>query len=229
MSILTEYCSRHAYKALEGRLRPQMLSNRSTINEDEENMENPIAKFNKWWEDALNNTPLKQKSAVCVSTINSDGFPTGRFVDLKEVTEKGFKFCTFLDSNKGGQIAVNSKIAMTVWWDHVGLQVRVVGNAQALTQQEATLFWESRSREAQLTTLCSNQSQFLENEIVLSQQLLNTEELYQDRLIPKPSNWGGFSIQPVSIEFLTFNDNRLHLREFFEVGSGDWSKVLLQP
>ena len=192
-------------------------------------MENPISKFNKWWEAAINDTPLRQKSAVCVATINNEGYPTGRFVDLKGVTEKGFTFCTYLDSNKGMEISANSKVAMTVWWDHVGLQVRIVGSAVALAEQEAMKFWGARSRDAQLTTLCSRQSQNLESETVLSEQLAKVDTLFYDKDVPKPDNWGGFTVEPVSIEFLTFNDNRLHFREFFRVRKGHWSKVLLQP
>jgi pyridoxamine 5'-phosphate oxidase len=201
----------------------------SCISENGEKMEHPIVKFNKWWEAALKDTPLKQKSAVCVSTIDNNGFPTGRFVDLKGVTENGFTFCTYLDSKKGIEISANSKIAMTAWWDHVGLQVRVTGFALALAEEEATQFWELRSRDAQLTTLCSKQSQNLESETLLSEELLKAKELFRGKNIPKPYNWGGFTIQPLTIEFLTFNDNRLHLREFFEINSGDWSKELLQP
>ena len=194
-----------------------------------EDMEHPVVKFNQWWKVALDNTPLKQKNAVCVSTVDSDGFPAGRFVDLKAVSEKGFTFCTYLDSKKGVEISANSKIAMTVWWDHVGYQVRVTGFALSLSEKDATRFWESRSRDAQLTTICSLQSQILESEEVLQEQLLTAREKFSSEEIPKPNNWGGFTIQPISIEFLTFNDNKLHLRELFEFNNGEWNKRLLQP
>lgn len=55
-------------------------------------MDNPITKFENWWQEALINSPLQQQSAVCVSTIDEDGFPSGRFVDLKSASEKGFVF-----------------------------------------------------------------------------------------------------------------------------------------
>ena len=83
-------------------------------------MDNPVSKFRNWWQKALYDSPLKQKSAVCVSTVNEDGFPVGRFVDLKSVGEDGFVFCTYLHSAKGKHIAHTPKVSMTVWWDHVG-------------------------------------------------------------------------------------------------------------
>ena len=58
-------------------------------------MNNPIEKFNDLWQQALLDSPLQQKSAVCVSTINAEGFPESRFVDLKKVDEQGFVFCTY--------------------------------------------------------------------------------------------------------------------------------------
>lgn len=53
-------------------------------------MNNPTDKFKIWWQEALAESPLQQKSAVCVSTIDEQGFPTARFVDLKSVGENGW-------------------------------------------------------------------------------------------------------------------------------------------
>ena len=193
-------------------------------------MGNPITKFREWWKTALVQTPLKQKSAVCVSTVGQDGFPSGRFVDLKAVDEEGFSFCTYLDSEKGRHITANPKVALTVWWDHVGYQVRVKGTAEPIPEEEATKHWMTRSRDAQLTTLCSEQSQVLESEEVLQKQLAEVEARFRGVNVPKPTNWGGYRIKPLSIEFLTFRDSRLHKRELFQIDeTGAWQMSLLQP
>ncbi|WP_223229869.1 pyridoxine 5'-phosphate oxidase C-terminal domain-containing protein [Pseudoalteromonas piscicida] len=47
--------------------------------------------------------------------------------------------------------------------------------------------------------------------------------------MPRPKNWGGYCINPISIEFLTFAKTRLHLRESFERNGGQWKKQWLQP
>ncbi|MCH8552184.1 MAG: pyridoxamine 5'-phosphate oxidase [Natronospirillum sp.] len=195
-----------------------------------QNMEHPISKFKKWWQAALNDSPLKQKSAVCVSTIDQDGFPSGRFVDLKTVDEEGFTFCSYLDSEKGVHISANPKVALTLWWDHVGYQVRVKGVAEPISEEEAISHWRTRSREAQLTTLCSRQSQELKSSEALHEQLAEAETRYQGTEVPKPANWGGFRIRPDSIEFLTFSDDRLHKRELYDrEDAGTWRMKLLQP
>ncbi len=192
-------------------------------------VDNPITKFESWWKDALAESPLHQKSAVCISTVDERGFPAGRFVDLKAVSDSGFIFCTYFDSAKGQHIARVPKTALTVWWDHVGYQVRVVGLAQVISDAEADCFWHSRSRSAQLTTTAFEQSEPLNLESELTTRLEESSVQFADRRVPRPTNWGGYRIKPVSIEFLTFRESRLHLRELFEFKSDGWVKQLLQP
>ena len=192
-------------------------------------MEDPILKFKHCWQRACQDSPLRQKSAVCISTINQDGFPEGRFVDLKALDEQGFVFCTNLDSSKGKHIQFNAKVAMSCWWDHIGLQVRVVGYAEPICEQAATAFWQSRNKEAQMATLCCQQSKELKSESQLFERFAAVSEKHTSAAIPKPSNWGGFVVRPVSIEFLTFRESRLHLRELFRLNDKQWQKSLLQP
>jgi pyridoxamine 5'-phosphate oxidase len=192
-------------------------------------MENPIEKFQVWWKRALLNSPLQQKSAVCVSTIDEDGFPSGRFVDLKSVDEDGFVFCTYLDSVKGKHIQKNPKVAITVWWDHVGYQVRIIGEAAPINESEAVDFWKTRSRSAQLTTTAFQQSQPLIEEQELTTRMQTVTNKFVDMEIPKPVSWGGYRVHPLTIEFLTFAESRLHLRELYRRQDGVWDKRLLQP
>jgi len=189
----------------------------------------PLKKFKEWWNKALINSPLSQKNAVCISTIDKYGFPSGRFVDLKSAGEEGFVFCTYLDSMKGQEIKINPKIAMTIWWDHVGLQIRVIGKIRELPRSTAQQLWLSRSREAQLTTVCSQQSQRLDDKDQLVKQLDEAREQYKEKIIPKPNNWGGYIIEPLKIEFLQFKESRLHTRELFEKTDSKWTKQFLQP
>ncbi len=192
-------------------------------------MNNPIEKFNDLWQQALLDSPLQQKSAVCVSTINAEGFPESRFVDLKQVDEQGFVFCTYYDSNKGQEISRNPKVSLSVWWDHIGQQVRVVGLAEQISEQAAIQFWQTRSRSAQLTTLGCEQSQPLTSESALVEQFDKTQQKFEGKEVTKPQNWGGYCIRPVSIEFLAFAESRLHLRTRFTKKNDVWTKMLLQP
>lgn len=192
-------------------------------------MENPLEKFQQWWNLALPNSPLQQKSAVCISTIDENGFPSGRFVDLKLLDEHGFVFCTYLDSAKGKHIKQNPKVAITIWWDHVGYQIRVIGEATSVGEADAIEFWKSRKRSAQLTTTAFQQSQPLIEEAESAKRMqIITGEL-TNKEIPKPDNWGGYRVRPNSIEFLTFAESRLHLRELYKLEGNAWIKTLLHP
>ena len=192
-------------------------------------MQHPLDKLTDWWQQALTNSPLQQKSAVCISTVDPQGFPAARFVDLKSVNKDGVTFCSYLDSAKGHHLQHNPKISMTIWWDHVGYQIRVLGLAEPISAQVADDFWQTRSRSAQITTTTFMQSAPLANEDELMNRFEQTSMSYADKPIPRPQNWGGYVIKPISIEFLTFKQNRLHLRELFELRSGNWQASLLQP
>lgn len=203
--------------------------------------ENPIPIFIQRWQTALQDSPLQQKNAVCVSTINEDGFPDGRFVDLKQVDDAGFIFCTDLDSQKGHDIRNNDKVAITAWWDHVGYQIRITGRASQIDEELATIFWQTRSRSAQLTTSCFTQGLPIADAEAVTQKFTDFADKNSEKTIAKPLNWGGYRVTPQIIEFLTFKESRLHLREKFTRTKNltgqitltgqdnDWQKQILQP
>ena len=188
-----------------------------------------INKFQDWWRQAKGDQSLKHKGAVCVSTIDEFGFPNARFVDLKAATEEGFTFCTFFDSRKGIEMERCPKVALTIWWEGVGYQVRVQGTAARISRSMAGEYWRSRTRDAQVTTLCSRQSQPLVSDQQLLDQFSALRASFGEAEIPVPDNWGGYTIDPVSVEFLTFKEDRLHVREQYVHVEGQWNRQLLQP
>ena len=66
-------------------------------------------------------------NAICISSVDSMGMPNGRFVLLKEVTEKGFLFYTNLKSQKGLELFESGKGALTWWSRAQNKSVRVQG------------------------------------------------------------------------------------------------------
>lgn len=188
-----------------------------------------IGKFQGWWNQAKADPSLKHKGAMCVSTIDEFGFPNARFVDLKAATDDGFTFCTFLDSKKGIEIEQCQKVAQTIWWENIGYQVRIQGRAARISRIMANEYWQSRNRDAQLATLCSSQSQPLISGQMLLSQLSTLRATFGDAEIPVPDNWGGYVVEPVSVEFLTFKEDRLHFREHFFRNDKHWNRQLLQP
>ena len=111
----------------------------------------------------------------------------------------------------------------------MGYQIRVVGVAEFISEVEADNYWQSRNKSAQLTTTAFEQSAALNSEHELEKRLQEITVEYTGKIVPRPANWGGYRIKPVSIEFLTFQESRLHRRELFELKNNGWFKQLLQP
>jgi pyridoxamine 5'-phosphate oxidase len=191
--------------------------------------QHPINIFKEWYGYALEGSPLQHPKAVCVSTIDQNGIPEARFVALKEVSEKGFTFCSALDSPKGISINANPNVALTFWWDHIERQVRIQGKALPISNAEADQFFAERRRDAQLTSLVSKQSNVLENPEILEQQLQEFTTQLAGKPVPRPDNWGGYHVNPVRMEFLKFQENRLHERTLFIHNGYGWTSCLLQP
>lgn len=185
-------------------------------------------KLNSVWEAAKQNSPLSQKSAVCISTVDKIGYPHSRFVDLKSVQKEGLIFCTAYDSFKGRNLTENPKISLAAWWDHVGYQIRVVGEAKKISEDLALKYWTERNLEAQVVS-----SAFKQSNVWCSEKSV---ELYFNELLskqqgvpPKPPAWGGYLIRPKEVEFLAFKASRLHIRERFVEDKGAWKMQVLQP
>ena len=192
-------------------------------------MTEPLNKLERWWEKAKFNSPLKQKNAVCLSTIDELGFPNSRYVDLKSIESNRVIFCSSYDSPKAKNISNNPKVGLTIWWDHVGYQIRIIGKAYKVDEGLSEKLWKSRKRGAQVAAHSFNQSEEVESKHLLINKVKGIESLFENREIPKPNTWGAYMVEPSSIEFLQFKENRMHFREFYVLEKEGWSKTFLQP
>jgi len=180
------------------------------------------------WENAKANSPLNQKSAVSISTIDATGFPQSRFVELKQVDQSGFTFCTSYQSGKGRHLSENPKASLLAWWDHIGYQIRVVGHANRISDELADSFWLTRSSEAQVATRCFEQSEVWHSDTLMENHFCSALASSQNP-ISRPDYWGGYTIAPHSIEILKFKANRVHTREYYSFENALWKMQLLQP
>ncbi|PZD71952.1 Pyridoxine/pyridoxamine 5'-phosphate oxidase [Acaryochloris thomasi RCC1774] len=190
---------------------------------------NAIDVFRDWFALALKDSPLQHPKAMCLSTVNEDAIPEARFVALKKVSDEGFVFCSSLESPKALSIATHSNVALTFWWDHIERQVRIRGQASQISDADAEYYFHERRRDAQLTTLASQQSTPLSSQAELEESLRVIKKRYEGHQIPRPHTWGGYCVKPEKIEFLEFQKNRLHIRTLYIFSRGKWSKFLLQP
>ena len=75
----------------------------------------------------------------------------------------------------------------------------------------------------------SHQSEVVESRKILEENLAELERKYINKEVPKPEDWGGFLVKPISIEFWQGRPNRLHDRIRYTMKGDDWVIERLAP
>ena len=98
-----------------------------------------------------------------------------------------------------------------------------------VSDEENDDYFSSRPRGSQISASVSLQSQELESyeELVKQSKIFEIDHLDQE--ITRPKRWGGFLVEPESIEFWIDQKNRLHKRELYKKDNFKWKRVLLSP
>lgn len=190
-------------------------------------IEDPLAIFSELFEHAAR--VCAEPNAMVLSTVDSDGRPSGRYVLLKSVDERGFVFYTSLESRKARAMAANPYAALTFYWAPIEKQVRVEGCIERVSDAEADAYFGTRPREFQLGAWASTQSEILASRDVLDQRVREARDRREGMVVSRPPYWTGFRIVPQMVEFWTRDPNRLHDRILFERRDGDWVRTLLFP
>lgn len=192
--------------------------------------ENPMMQFQKWFYETEEFGGVEEVNAMTVSTIGLDGFPKSRIVLLKKYDEYGFTFVTNYDSEKGKALLQNPQVCLSFFWPSVERQVIIKGIAEKQTEAYSEGYFHSRPKGSQIGTVVSPQSSIIPNREFLDEKLKILEDKYENIEVPKPENWGGVLVKPVSIEFWQGRANRLHDRIRYTLSeSGDWKIERLAP
>ena len=190
---------------------------------------NPILLFKDWFNEAKK-LEINDPNAVALGTINEDGYPSVRMVLLKDFSNDGFVFYTNLNSEKSKAIKTSPKISMCFHWKSLLRQVRILGSASKVSNQEADEYFNSRSYGSRVGAWASKQSSILESR----EDLYNSIKKFKDRVpeknnIPRPDFWSGWRLKPSEIEFWLDGENRIHERLKYIRNKDAWKKVLLSP
>ena len=192
--------------------------------------ENPMMQFQKWFYETEEFGGVEEVNAMTVSTIGLDGFPKSRIVLLKKYDEYGFTFVTNYDSEKGKALLQNPQVCLSFFWPSVERQVIIKGIAEKQSEAYSEGYFHSRPKGSQIGTVVSPQSTVIPNREFLDEKLKYLEAEYQNTEVPKPENWGGVLVKPISIEFWQGRANRLHDRiRYTLLESGDWQIERLAP
>jgi pyridoxamine 5'-phosphate oxidase len=203
--------------------------------EDEQPLEleslpsDPIVLFRRWHEVA-ERAGIRLPNAIALATASADGRPSIRHVLLRGTQDAGFVFYTNHGSRKGTELGENPRAAFSVYWRELDRQISVTGDVSRVSDEESDAYFATRPREARLGAWASRQSA----ELVSRDELMDRYAAFEARYpsgdeVPRPPFWGGYRIEPLTIEFWRGRRHRLHDRFLFERTDDGWIVRRLAP
>jgi pyridoxamine 5'-phosphate oxidase len=190
----------------------------------------PFQLFAEWLADAGKSEP-NDPNGMALATVDEEGMPNVRMVLLKDADERGFVFYTNYESQKGQEILGTRKAALCFHWKSLRRQVRVRGLVEQVSAAEADAYFASRAKQSQIGAWASQQSRPLEGRFALETAVAMYGAKYALGAVPRPPQWSGFRVRPLSIEFWHDRPFRLHDRVVFRRPDADsgWTKTRLYP
>ena len=189
----------------------------------------PIKQFKVWYADAVKAT-VPQADAMGLATATASGMPSTRMVLFKSVDERGFVFHTNYNSRKGNELDTNPHAALIFFWAELNRQIRIEGTVTRVSPEESNAYFATRPRDGQLSSLASTQSKPIGSRSELDQRFEDLKVLYEGKPIIRPSDWGGYRVQPEAIEFWQSRFARLNDRVVYTRNSANqWARIRLQP
>ena len=189
---------------------------------------NPIEEFKKWFKEAQSKDIL-EPNAMTLSTLSANKNINSRTVLLKGVNNKGFIFFTNYESRKGNDIKLNNTVSLVFLWKELEKQIIIKGRAKKISKKESDKYFQSRPRSSRIAAWASNQSKKISYENELEESFLKYEEKFKNKKIPLPNFWGGFLVEPKSIEFWIGKKSRMHDRIIYLKNSKSWKIQKLYP
>jgi pyridoxamine 5'-phosphate oxidase len=187
----------------------------------------PIQQFSNWFEMAVE-AGVPEPNAMTLATVDNDGQPSSRIVLLKGVDQRGFAFYTNYESRKGRELAQNPKAALTFFWPGLERQVCVRGVCTTVSREESEAYYKSRPIGSRLGAWVSSQSSPIPSREYLEQRLAELTARYGDNP-PIPPYWGGYVLQPMTVDFWQGRPSRLHDRFLYTREGTTWRIDRLSP
>jgi len=189
----------------------------------------PMTQFESWFSQACTVDP-EAPNALSLATASSAGRPSVRTVLLKLYDESGFIFFTNYGSRKGRDLSENPFGSMLFPWTRQGRQVIANGPVTRISSTESLKYFLSRSRGSQLGAWTSAQSSVISARSVLESKLYEMKSKFSHGEVPLPSFWGGYRLEPETVEFWQGQADRMHDRFLYSRDTnGHWQVERLAP
>lgn len=187
---------------------------------------------------ALGDVP--EPMALSVATVDASGQPDVRTVLMRMLEPRGVGFLTNLESAKGEQIRANDKVAAALVWPSMFRAVRLRGVAVPVSRERVAAYFSGRPWGSRISAWASAQSRPAASRAQLEQLHEEYAERFPDHGrpddVPVPDFWGGYWVEPHSVELWAGRPSRLHDRLVLtRTGPGDladasaWKLTRLQP
>ena len=169
----------------------------------------PIVQFQEWFEKVID-ADLHEPNAMIVSTASTDGEALCPHRPSQGYDERGFVFYTNYEGRKANEIEANPMCALLFYWGELERQVRIEGRAGRLSGDESDAYFEGRPEGAVSGRGLPSRAAPSGQEERSGRTVKALEAQYEGREIPRPPFWGGYRVEPDTIEFWQGRENRLH-------------------
>ena len=188
----------------------------------------PFRQFEKWFEEAVA-ARLAEPNAMVLSTADRSGRPSSRTVLLRAFDGRGFVFYTNYDGRKGRELEAGQRASALFPWIALERQVIIEGPVARTAPEESDAYFHSRPLGSQVAAWASQQSSIIPGRAALEESFKAVERKYAGRQVPRPPNWGGYRLDPETVEFWQGRRNRLHDRLRYRRVKDGWTVERLAP
>jgi pyridoxamine 5'-phosphate oxidase len=189
------------------------------------------AMLSRWLDDAEAGG-VREPNAMVVATAGADGRPNLRTVLLKGLDDHTLTFFTNYESAKGHELAANPVASILFPWIDLQRQVRLTGAARMLDAAASDAYFASRPYGSRIGAVASPQSAVVPGRAALEAARDALLARYPDPPgdVPRPASWGGYVVEPDTVEFWQGRPDRLHDRLVYRRDEdGSWRTERLAP
>lgn len=188
----------------------------------------PMAQFSHWF-NQVKDTGILDPNAMILATSTKNGQPSQRTVLLKYYDKNGFVFFTNQKSRKAHEIQENANVNLHFLWLELERQISIAGIAKVISTAESARYFLTRPRDSQIAAWVSTQSKAISSRQLLLKSFADMKEKFGKGDVPLPNFWGGYKVEPITIEFWQGRRNRLHDRFLYTKKGGMWTVERLAP
>ena len=190
-------------------------------------LDDPFAQLEAWVSLARHEVPTYE--AMTLATVDETGEPDARMVLLRGHDRAGLRFFTDYESAKGRQLAATRRAALVLYWREQGRQIRARGVVSRTSPEISDEYFATRARAARLAAWITPQSEPIESREELEGRVGEFESRFEGKEVPRPSFWGGYVLEPETIEFFQSQPSRLHDRFLYSRDGAAWQVERLAP